>query len=62
MWPQIMFASFVGATGNFCLKMSGLETVAMAEFVVEQYCVSNETCCATLFRAISFIMTASSVI
>jgi hypothetical protein len=57
-----MFVSFVGATGNFFLKMSGLQTVAKDEFVVKQYYVSNETCCATLFRAISFIMTASSVI
>ena len=56
-----MFVSFVGATGNFCLKMSGLETVAKAELVAEEYYVSNETCCATLFRAISFIMTGLQV-
>jgi hypothetical protein len=61
MWPQIMFVSFVGATGNFSLKTFGLETVAKAELVVEQYYVSNETCCATLFRAISFIMTSLQV-
>jgi hypothetical protein len=39
------------------LKTSGLETVAKAELAVEQHYASNETCCATLFRVISFIIT-----
>jgi hypothetical protein len=56
-----LVCKFVEATGKFCLKMAGVETVAKAELVVERYYVSNETCLETVCSAMSFIMTGLQV-